>query len=67
MYEKLFKRSAHSASPIWKLGGLEGYEAQMFGEVRSPRCLERLKGLQAKWVLERLRRGALGVFWGENG
>ena len=42
---------------------MESYEAQMFGEARSPRCLEKLKGLQAKWVRERLKRGALGVSW----
>ena len=47
----------------WRIGGLESYEAQMFGEARSPRCLEKLKGLQAKWVRERLKRGALGVSW----
>ena len=42
---------------------MESYEAQMFGEARSPRCLEKLKGLQAEWVREMLKRGALGVSW----
>ena len=42
---------------------MESYEAQMFGEATSPRCLEKLKGLQAKWVRKRLKRSALGVSW----
>ena len=47
----------------WRIGRWECYEAQMFGEARSPRSSERLKGLQAKSVRERLRSGALGVSW----